>query len=309
MTTLATVAALLFTATSAFPASLRSSARGTAAAQFLNLGAGARAIALGEAYSAAADDASALHWNPAGLSRIENRAATFTHAAYIDSSFYDYGAYGQNLGNHAWGVGFQYFNAGRVAQTDAAGTDIGGVTPYDIAFSLGYARTLRSADGFSVGLAAKYIRSQLIDAAQTAAVDAGLLSPPYLGDRLRLALTVQNLGGKMRFEREAEELPMAIKAGCAYAVAGRWLGVLDIGFPKHDEPYVAVGAERLIAVRDDLTLAGRVGFNSRVVGSVDGLSGASIGVGLTSRRLALDYAFLPFGGVGLAHHVSLSSKF
>ena len=43
---------------------------GTTAAQFLKIGIGARALALGGAYSAIADDASALYWNPGGLSRI-----------------------------------------------------------------------------------------------------------------------------------------------------------------------------------------------------------------------------------------------
>ena len=39
----------------------------TSAATYLNLGFGARPLAVGEAYVALADDASALHYNPAGL--------------------------------------------------------------------------------------------------------------------------------------------------------------------------------------------------------------------------------------------------
>ncbi|MBI5242711.1 MAG: hypothetical protein HY922_03375, partial [Elusimicrobia bacterium] len=41
---------------------------GTSAATFLSLGFGARPLALGESFVALADDASALHYNPAGLS-------------------------------------------------------------------------------------------------------------------------------------------------------------------------------------------------------------------------------------------------
>ena len=40
---------------------------GTSAATFLNLGFGARPLALGESFVAVADDAAALHYNPAGL--------------------------------------------------------------------------------------------------------------------------------------------------------------------------------------------------------------------------------------------------
>ena len=47
-----------------------SGSRGTTTANFLKLGAGARAEAMGGAYAAVADDATALYWNPAGLTRI-----------------------------------------------------------------------------------------------------------------------------------------------------------------------------------------------------------------------------------------------
>ena len=40
---------------------------GITTAQFLKIGVGARASAMGEAFTAVANDASALYWNPAGL--------------------------------------------------------------------------------------------------------------------------------------------------------------------------------------------------------------------------------------------------
>ena len=41
--------------------------------------AGARAIAMGEAYTAQADDASSLYWNPAGLALMRERQASFMY--------------------------------------------------------------------------------------------------------------------------------------------------------------------------------------------------------------------------------------
>src|SRR6266487_6212781 len=116
----------LFGATQAQARDFTRNAEGTTAANFLKLGVGARALAMGEAYSAVADDANALYWNPAGLTRIYHAEATFMHAAYLANSFYDYAAYGTHLGKHgALGAGVQYFSAGRITQTDVTGNDVG----------------------------------------------------------------------------------------------------------------------------------------------------------------------------------------
>ena len=53
---------------------------GTRGAAFLSLGVGARAQALGGAYSAMADDISALYWNSAGIAQIDGFAAGVTTA-------------------------------------------------------------------------------------------------------------------------------------------------------------------------------------------------------------------------------------
>ncbi|RIK54073.1 hypothetical protein DCC62_32005, partial [candidate division KSB1 bacterium] len=43
---------------------------GTAMAQFLKIGVGGRAVGMGEAFVALANDASALYWNPAGIAQM-----------------------------------------------------------------------------------------------------------------------------------------------------------------------------------------------------------------------------------------------
>ena len=47
---------------------------GTAVAQFLEIGLGARATAMGEAYTAMTDDAGSVFWNPAGLANVTQRS-------------------------------------------------------------------------------------------------------------------------------------------------------------------------------------------------------------------------------------------
>ena len=56
---------------------------GTTAAQFLKIGVGPRAIGMGGAYTASADDINAMYWNPSGLSRMHSQEAYFNHVDWI----------------------------------------------------------------------------------------------------------------------------------------------------------------------------------------------------------------------------------
>ncbi len=53
------------------------------AGEFLDLGAGARSVALGSAYVALADDATAGYWNAAGLSALSSRQVHLTHSEHF----------------------------------------------------------------------------------------------------------------------------------------------------------------------------------------------------------------------------------
>jgi hypothetical protein len=305
---------LLCVAASGWSRDFSDAAVGTTAAGFLKLGVGARAVAMGEAYSAVTDDAGSLYWNPAGLARVEKSSVLLMHTAYINSSFFDYGAYAQNLGN-GWGtmgLSVQYFSAGQIMETDEFGTDLGNFTPQDAAVSFGYAYTAGPdegwASGFSGGLAVKYIRSSILATAQTSAVDFGILSPEYW-NRLKLSFAMSNLGGELRFDKAKENLPLLFRTGSAFKISENLLTSLDFVFPRDARPYAGVGAEYRSHLTESLAGSARAGYNSQTVGSVTGFSGASFGVGLSMSGIGIDYAFLPFGGIGLTHWVSLSAKF
>lgn len=60
------------------------------AAEVLTKGAGARPLAMGGAFAAAANDATAAYWNPAGLALIDDVEITTMHAAENDLQSYDF---------------------------------------------------------------------------------------------------------------------------------------------------------------------------------------------------------------------------
>ncbi len=71
------------------------------AGEFLSLGVGARALGMGSAYVALADDATAGYWNPAGLARLAQRELVLMHAEQFgEIANYDYGAYAQPFGDN-----------------------------------------------------------------------------------------------------------------------------------------------------------------------------------------------------------------
>ena len=67
--------------------------KGTSAAQFLKLGAGARAAGMGEAYSAVCADAGAVYWNPGALGSLKGVSGTFTHTDLFGALAYEYLGY------------------------------------------------------------------------------------------------------------------------------------------------------------------------------------------------------------------------
>ncbi len=306
---------LLITASCVQAGGFSSSAIGTTAADFLNLGVGARAIAMGGAYSAMADDATSLYWNPADMTQVPNQSVTLMDAAYLASSFFDYGSYVKNLGKYgALGLGLQYFSAGSVPTTDTSFNPTGSVSPYDMAISLGYAYkfdnfALAALNGFSIGLAGKLIESKLASTAETEAVDFGILSPDYLDDRLKLAFTIQNVGGTLQYDQVPEPLPLTIKTGSSYRISSNWLASMDVGLPKGDSPFVDIGTEYLLVSEGFWRFSGRGGFSSQTYSNIVGLAGPSLGFGVGYKGTDVDYAFVPYGGLGGAQRFSLTYNF
>lgn len=282
--------------------------KGTSSAEFLKLGVGGRACGMGEAFSAVADDSSAIYWNPAGLARIKGRSAMFMHAALFEGISYEFLGYGQRVKDiGAFGIGIQYLSVGIIQETDSSGSEIGSsFSPKDMAISAAYSMTTQ---GFSFGASAKYIHSKIIKSASTVALDFGVLSPKILQENLMLSFVVQNLGGKLKFDRESDPLPFNIKFGSALSLEKNCTLALDLNLPRDNRPYVALGTEYRIPYGPDWRFSGRLGFNSKTLSDVSGFTGFSFGIGAGVRRFQLDYAFVPFGTIGLTHRVSLALNF
>jgi len=88
------------------------------AGEFMYVGAGARALAMGGAYTAVADDITAGYWNPAGLVHNTFKYASFMHSERFGGLItYDYLAYSQEYNNDVYSASFFRTDAGKIADT------------------------------------------------------------------------------------------------------------------------------------------------------------------------------------------------
>src|SRR6185503_1785693 len=70
---------------------------GGQAGSFLAYGVGGRALAMGGAYYAISDDASAAYWNPAGLAQLQRKEVTTMQATLFASTKLTYFGYAHPL--------------------------------------------------------------------------------------------------------------------------------------------------------------------------------------------------------------------
>ena len=276
----------------------------TTALQFLEMGAGARYLAMGGAATSIADDSTAMYWNPALMAGIEGGAADLMHAAYDDGVYYDWLSFAYGNKKSAVGVCVQYFAAGSLKNVDTTGAVIGEFSPYDAAVSLGYAVKI---DEISVGAAVKYIRSKIISEGNAYSFDFGIRLPDMLDGKLTLAAAINNVGEGIKYAEETENLPLTLKAGASYHVNNNILVAADIGKVKNEDIYVACGCELSASIGSDVLLALRAGYNT--IAESEGLSGLSAGIGIGYKALIIDYAFLPMGNLGDTHRASITFYF
>lgn len=288
---------------------------GTASAQFLKIAAGARGAALGEAYSALADDAFALDWNPAGLINVKTNSMVFMHAPYLADTYVDYLAYAETAGDvGAWGVSFKYMNYGSISETDSSGVETGKFTPFDSAVNVGFACYVTGfnkdpEERFVLGATGKFVRSQIKGSDNTVSADIGVILPYMFENRFRLSLAAQNIMGTLRYDKEEAPLPLMLRLGSATRLTDHFTMTADIAAPRDNLPFLAMGGEVKISFTETTDAFLRAGFNTRAISDIGGARNIALGAGARYKAYWLDYAFSPFGDLGTVHRVSAALTF
>jgi tetratricopeptide (TPR) repeat protein len=272
-------------------------------------GAGARALGLGGAYTAAADDPTALVWNPAGLLRVPSKELAF-YTTTLPAEGLSYAFFGYahpTLRYGALGFGAMRFSAGGIEGRDERNfvTDPS-LDDTQMRWLFGYANRVTPEITLGVGLK--------VDTHSLAGVSATSMGADLAASYRRegfgaSALSLSRLGAAVRLENalapreklggESVSEPRALHAGLSYELplGGRWGGALAVA----DWVREAGGEERFVVGSEMRSsgMAARAGLGSEAW---------SAGAGVDVRGLSIDYAYAP-GDLEASHRVSLHYAF
>ncbi len=272
----------------------------------LELPIGPRAVGMGSAFVSVVDDATAMYWNPAGLTRLgvadKHFEIIFQHNEWISDFRQEYVGGGTHFGRHALGGSFSGFYIGDIDGRDEFATPTLTFGAYDAVVTASYAYEINKCA--SLGGSGKYIVSNIQDITHFAF--AGDLGGQYeIAPALRLGGAVTNIGKGITFIREQDDLPTAVQIGGSYVLPqrvgnGSLLVALDVRKTRGDDAHALVGAEYDYHNVAQVELGYRTGFDNE---------GISFGAGGMVSGWKLNYAVVPFdSGLGTTHRFSIGFR-
>ena len=191
--------------------------------QFLKIGQGARAVAMGDAFTAVADDINAIFWNGSGLVHVERVAYQANWTRFLfDTQLYSAAAVwntrsarGEVLGIAVTSHNPKPSKETTIYQPNGTGQD---VVVHNISVGLLYA--IKFTDKFSFSAKANYVQEKLYTVKTTGfTVDVGSFF--YTGFRsLRIAMAFRNFGPDRKSGDSAYLLPLVYNIGVAAEVYG-----------------------------------------------------------------------------------------
>lgn len=265
---------------------------GTTAANFLKIGVGARATAMGGAFTALADDSTSLYWNPAGLAQIKEGELSATYNLWFEDVRQGYLGMGFPSLGGTLGLAANYVDMGTLEGRDEAGDLTEPFGASDLELMVGYAKKI--SPKFIFGFGTGIIQDTIAEDKKSAFLaNVGLLTE--VSKPLFLGFAVQNIGTELG----SDPLPLTLRLGLALR-RSPFMIALDLVKPTDDDTYYCAGAEWWI----EKIVALRVGYKS----NQDVGSGFTAGLGFKVATVDLDYAYVAYGDLGNTHRISLGFK-
>ena len=308
---------------------------GTTAAKFLSIGVGSKATGMGGAFTSIADDATAMYWNPAGLSFNKTKEVYLNHANWIADISFDYFGFTIPVNNKTT-LGF---NITSVTMDEMEVTRYGnentGETFKAADYAIGSTYALNLTDRFSVGLNAKYIQQTIANShAKGFALDFGTLFITPFG--FNLGTSISNFGSKLMMtgddlligadvdeningnnesvtgtlSTDYFDLPLVLRIGVSdkFKISSRGSIVLsmDAISPNDNANYINIGTE--INLFDGLIFL-YSGMNSLLLEDKESEFSVGGGIRLPNNSLSINFTHEQMKFLGNSQQVSISINY
>jgi hypothetical protein len=268
------------------------------------LGASARTDALGGAFTGIADDSSALFFNSAGLSGLQNARISLNHNSYLAGTFEEtllVGLPAADLGGFA--AALQYVFWGALDERDSFGVDQGTYSDSDIALSLGWGKAL--SKNFSIGAAVYGTQQKIVDTLYgSLSGQAGLLWIPW--NDFRAGLVYYNFGTPVSGQSLASDLKGGVSNLFHWGSDKSFLLAFSGYYEPNGVSQLQGGLEAGFLKKYFI----RTGYDLPLSNNqISGFTGFTAGAGIQIESITIDYAFVPYGDLGTSNRVSLAYDF
>ena len=255
---------------------------------YLQYGAGARSLAMGGAYVALADEASAPYWNPAGLTQINEYQFLSMYAPFFEETTYGFVSYVHPLGRlGTLGISDVLLHSGGYEEVDYDGNVLGtNKSIYKNAVIISYANSL--SRHFSLGASLKLVHETVMRYSDNGqGIDLGILIKP--SNSLNIGFTLQNvIEPKVTLREEPDVYRINFKGGLALRTLSKRLSfTADVNKLVNENAYFCGGIE--ISPWGEIASAALKRVDLRL--GINHLQTLTCGIGLKVRFLSLDYAF------------------
>ncbi len=291
---------------------------GISTLQFLKIGVGGRAAAMGESFVAIADDASALYWNPAGLVQTTQNQVLFSHNEWVVDIKHEFVGAIYHLGsNDAVGISFTSLHMDDMpVTTEVMPFGTGEYFSFgDIALAVTYSKKM--TEQFSFGGTIRYVEETLDKLKMRGfMVDLGTYYWTGLGTT-RFAVAITNFGNELAPDGEVVLFgkrnksswqsfspPTMFRIGFAFEPyqtdMHRITTSIQLNHPNDNSENVGTGFE--YSWKEIFFLRGGYKFN---VDEQNYSFGAGLKVPAGIADVTVNYAFANFDQLGSAHRFSI----
>jgi hypothetical protein len=291
---------------------------GISTAEFLKIGVGGRASAMGDAFVAVANDASALYWNPAGLVQFKDDQLMFSHNIWVVDINHDFvGAVYHMDETNAFGVSFTSLSMQDMpVTTEFQPFGTGNYFSFgDIALAVTYSRKM--TEQFSFGGTVRYIEETLDKLKMRGVmIDLGTYYWTGLGTT-RFAVAVSNFGNQLApdgqvvligkrsvSQWQAFSPPTVFRIGFALEPyqddINKVTASIQLNHPNDNSENLSTGVE--YSWNNTFFLRGGYKFN---VDEQNYSFGAGVYLPVSIANVTVDYAYSNFVRLGTAHRFSI----